>query len=61
MVTRQLPQIPELLELLQFQRPDLNARRRRLGAALSIGVIQAALNCWRDMATFDSAGVSDRG
>ena len=30
------------------------------GAALSIGIIQAALNCWRDMATFDSAGVSDK-
>ena len=30
------------------------------GAALSIGIIQAALACWRDMATFDSAGVSDR-
>ncbi|MFV0279196.1 MAG: nicotinate-nucleotide--dimethylbenzimidazole phosphoribosyltransferase [Rhodoblastus sp.] len=30
------------------------------GAALAIGVIQAALACWRDMATFDGAGVSDR-
>ena len=30
------------------------------GAALSIGIIQAALNCWRDMATFEGAGVSDK-
>ncbi len=30
------------------------------GAGLAMGVAQAALNCWRDMATFDSAGVSER-
>jgi nicotinate-nucleotide--dimethylbenzimidazole phosphoribosyltransferase len=30
------------------------------GAALAIGIIQAALACWRDMATFDSAGVSEK-
>ncbi|HMN73732.1 MAG TPA: nicotinate-nucleotide--dimethylbenzimidazole phosphoribosyltransferase, partial [Rhodoblastus sp.] len=30
------------------------------GAALSIGIIQAALACWSGMATFDSAGVSDK-
>ena len=30
------------------------------GAALAIGVIQAALNCWKGMATFASAGVSDK-
>mgnify|MGYP001765187970 FL=1 len=28
------------------------------GAGLAIGVAQAALACWRDMATFESAGVS---
>lgn len=31
------------------------------GAALTIGIVQAALACWRDMATFDSAGVSEKG
>lgn len=31
------------------------------GAALSIGIIQAALACWKGMATFESAGVSDKG
>ncbi len=30
------------------------------GAALTIGIIQAALACWRDMATFESAGVSEK-
>ncbi|MDE2364638.1 MAG: nicotinate-nucleotide--dimethylbenzimidazole phosphoribosyltransferase [Hyphomicrobiales bacterium] len=31
------------------------------GAALSVGIIQAALACWKGMATFASAGVSDKG
>lgn len=30
------------------------------GAALSIGIIQAALACWKGMATFESAGVADK-
>ena len=30
------------------------------GAALSIGIIQAALACWKGMATFESAGVTDK-
>ena len=30
------------------------------GAALAIGLVQAALACHRDMATFESAGVSDK-
>ena len=30
------------------------------GAALAIGLIRAALACHRDMATFDSAGVSGK-
>jgi nicotinate-nucleotide--dimethylbenzimidazole phosphoribosyltransferase len=30
------------------------------GAALSIGIIQAALACWNGMATFESAGVADK-
>ena len=30
------------------------------GAALAIGVVKAALACHRDMATFESAGVSEK-
>ncbi len=35
-VTRQFPNPVELLELMQFKRPDFNGRRRRLNAALTI-------------------------
>ncbi|WP_449283384.1 alpha-hydroxy acid oxidase [Leucobacter sp.] len=35
MVKRQLPNPAELLELMQFKKPDLNGRRRRLDAALT--------------------------
>jgi nicotinate-nucleotide--dimethylbenzimidazole phosphoribosyltransferase len=31
------------------------------GAALAIPLVQAAARIMRDMATFESAGVSDRG
>jgi nicotinate-nucleotide--dimethylbenzimidazole phosphoribosyltransferase len=30
------------------------------GAALGIGLVRAALACYREMATFKSAGVSER-
>jgi nicotinate-nucleotide--dimethylbenzimidazole phosphoribosyltransferase len=30
------------------------------GAGLAIGILQAALNCHRDMATFDNAGVTQK-
>lgn len=36
MVTRQFPRPAELLELMQFKKPELNARKRRLEAALTI-------------------------
>ncbi len=36
MVTRQFPNPVEVFSLLQFKKPDLNARRRRLSAALTI-------------------------
>jgi L-lactate dehydrogenase (cytochrome) len=36
MVTRQFPRPAELLELMQFKKPELNARKRRLDAALTI-------------------------
>ncbi|SEH81658.1 MULTISPECIES: alpha-hydroxy-acid oxidizing protein, partial [unclassified Leifsonia] len=36
MVTRQFPKPVELLELMQFKRPELDLKKRRLGSALSI-------------------------
>ncbi|MFT4233139.1 MAG: alpha-hydroxy acid oxidase [Leucobacter sp.] len=36
MVKRQIPNPAELLELMQFKRPDLDGRRRRLDAALTV-------------------------
>jgi len=36
MVKRQVPKPKELLELMQFKKPDLNGRRRRLNSALTI-------------------------
>jgi L-lactate dehydrogenase (cytochrome) len=36
MVTRQLPKPAELLELMQFKKPELDGRKRRLDAALTI-------------------------
>ena len=41
MVQRQLPRPAELLELMQFKRPELDARRRRLDAALTIADLRA--------------------
>ncbi|MEZ3162105.1 alpha-hydroxy acid oxidase [Microbacterium sp. BWT-B31] len=53
MVTRQLPKIPELLELMQFKTPDLNARRRRLDAALTIYDLRAIAKRRTPRAAFD--------
>ncbi|HET8926389.1 MAG TPA: alpha-hydroxy acid oxidase [Microbacterium sp.] len=53
MVTRQLPKISELSELLRFRMPDLNARRRRLGAALTIGDLRAIAKRRTPRAAFD--------
>ncbi|TDQ02514.1 MULTISPECIES: alpha-hydroxy acid oxidase [Microbacteriaceae] len=36
MVDRQLPRPAELLELMQFRKPELNSKKRRLEAALTI-------------------------
>jgi len=53
MVERQLPKIPELLELMQFKRPDLNARRRRLDKALTIYDLRAIAKRRTPRAAFD--------
>ena len=41
MVTRQLPKPAELLELMQFKKPELDGRKRRLDAALTIADLRA--------------------
>ena len=53
MVQRQLPKIPELMELMQFKRPDLNARRRRLDKALTIYDLRAIAKRRTPRAAFD--------
>jgi L-lactate dehydrogenase (cytochrome) len=50
---RQLPNPRELVELLQFKKPDLNARRRRLDAALTIDDLRAIAKRRTPAAAFD--------
>lgn len=50
---RQLPQPRELLELMQFKAPDLNARRRRLSAALTIEDLRTIAKRRTPRAAFD--------
>ncbi len=53
MVTRQLPQITELLELMQFKKPELNGRKRRLDAALTIADLRTIAKRRTPKAAFD--------
>lgn len=53
MVVRQFPRFSELFELLRFQRPDLNTRRRRLSAALTIGDLRMIARRRTPRAAFD--------
>jgi len=50
---RQLPNPRELFELMQFKKPDLNARRRRLAAALTIWDLRAIAKRRTPRAAFD--------
>ena len=50
---RQLPQPRELLELMQFKAPDLDARRRRLDAALTIEDLRRVAKRRTPRAAFD--------
>ncbi len=52
-VTRQFPNPIELLELMQFKRPDFNGRRRRLNAALTIGDLRDIAKRRTPAAAFD--------
>lgn len=53
MVQRQLPRPAELLELMEFRKPQLDGRRRRLDAALTIGDLRAIAKRRTPKAAFD--------
>ncbi len=53
MAERQLPKIGELLELLQFKRPEFNARTRRLNSALTIADLRTIAKRRTPKAAFD--------
>ncbi|MEJ6488827.1 alpha-hydroxy acid oxidase [Leucobacter sp. USCH14] len=50
---RQLPKPSELLELMQFKRPELDGRKRRLDAALTINDLRAIAKRRTPKAAFD--------
>ena len=52
-VTRQFPHPVELLELMQFKRPDFNGRRRRLNSALTIADLRDIAKRRTPAAAFD--------
>ncbi|WP_022877633.1 alpha-hydroxy acid oxidase [Microbacterium sp. B19] len=53
MVQRQLPKVGELLELMQFKKPELDARKRRLDAALTISDLRTIAKRRTPKAAFD--------
>ncbi|MDC7804043.1 alpha-hydroxy acid oxidase [Sphingomonas sp. BLCC-B65] len=52
-VKRQLPKPAELLELMQFKKPELDARKRRLDAALTISDLRVIAKRRTPKAAFD--------
>ncbi|MGH1526011.1 alpha-hydroxy acid oxidase [Leifsonia sp. L25] len=53
MVTRQLPRPAELLELMSFKKPEFDAKKRRLSAALTIEDLRAIAKRRTPKAAFD--------
>ena len=53
MVTRQLPKPAELLELMSFKKPELDAKKRRLSAALTIEDLRTIAKRRTPKAAFD--------
>ncbi len=53
MVDRQLPRPSEIAELLRFKKPELNGRKRRLAAALTIEDLRAIAKRRTPRAAFD--------
>jgi L-lactate dehydrogenase (cytochrome) len=52
-IGRQFPRPVEILDLMKFKKPDLNARRRRLSAALTIADLRAIAKRRTPTAAFD--------
>jgi len=52
-VTRQFPRPAEVLELMKFKRPELNAKKRRLDAALTIADLRRIAKRRTPTAAFD--------
>lgn len=61
MVKRQLPDPRELLELMSFKKPELNGRKRRLDAALTIEDLRAIAKRRTPKAAFDYTDGSAEG
>lgn len=61
MVQRQVPNLKELLELMQFKKPELNARKRRLNAALTIEDLRSIAKRRTPQAAFDYTDGSAEG
>ncbi|MCW4456872.1 alpha-hydroxy acid oxidase [Microbacterium sp. MPKO10] len=53
MVTRQLPKPAEIFELMQFKKPELNGKKRRLDAALTIADLRTIAKRRTPAAAFD--------
>ena len=53
MVKRQLPNPAELFELMQFKKPEFNAKKRRLDSALTIADLRAIAKRRTPQAAFD--------
>ncbi|MDI6022007.1 alpha-hydroxy acid oxidase [Leucobacter sp. UT-8R-CII-1-4] len=53
MVQRQLPRPSEIFELMQFKKPELNAKKRRLDAALTIADLRTIAKRRTPKAAFD--------
>ncbi len=52
-IPRQLPNLAELLELMQFRKPDFNGKRRRLRSALTIDDLRRIAKRRTPAAAFD--------
>ncbi len=52
-IQRQFPKPAELLELMQFKKPELNSRTRRLGKALTIDDLRIIAKRRTPKAAFD--------
>lgn len=53
MVSRQLPNLSDIFELMQFKKPELDARKRRLDAALTIADLRTIARRRTPKAAFD--------